>query len=274
MSEKRIVVQTKDLVKSYSGEVYALKGVNLTILEGELTAVMGPSGSGKSTLLNMIGALDRPTSGDVQVAGEMVSDLADLDRFRSRVVGFVFQLHNLIPTLTAAENVTVPMRELRMTNKERDARAKMLLDIVGLGGKEFQIPAQLSGGERQRVAIARSLANEPRMILADEPTGNLDTHSGGEVMDIFKGLNRNHGVTILVVTHDPTVARSADRIIHLLDGKVVRDEFVMDPYLQDLREFKASRLGQSIQKGETPLSIQEVGLVSHMEVLKEILEMV
>jgi ABC-type lipoprotein export system ATPase subunit len=274
MSEKTLIVQTQNLVKRYNGGVNALNGVNLAIEEDEFVAVMGPSGSGKSTLLNMVGALDQPTSGEVLVAGEALSALVDPDRFRSQMVGFVFQLHHLIPILTAVENVTVPMRELRMNNKERVARANMLLEIVGLGKKASQLPTQLSGGERQRVAIARALANEPCLILADEPTGNLDTSSGMEIMGIFKDLNRNYGTTVIVVTHDSSVARSADRIVHLLDGEIVRDEYVMDPYLQDLREFKASRLGEAIQKGEIPLSIKEAGLVSHMGVLKEMLRMV
>jgi ABC-type lipoprotein export system ATPase subunit len=274
MSEKTLIVQTQNLVKRYNGGVNALNGVNLAIEEDEFVAVMGPSGSGKSTLLNMVGALDQPTSGEVLVAGEALSALVDPDRFRSQMVGFVFQLHHLIPILTAVENVTVPMRELRMNSKERVARANMLLEIVGLGKKASQLPTQLSGGERQRVAIARALANEPCLILADEPTGNLDTSSGMEIMGIFKDLNRNYGTTVIVVTHDSSVARSADRIVHLLDGEIVRDEYVMDPYLQDLREFKASRLGEAIQKGEIPLSIKEAGLVSHMGVLQEMLRMV
>jgi ABC-type lipoprotein export system ATPase subunit len=274
MDEKMIIVQTQDLVKLYNGEVNALNGVNLTIQDDEFVAVMGPSGSGKSTLLNMIGALDQPTSGEVLVAGEAISTLVDPDRFRSRIVGFIFQLHHLIPTLTAVENVIVPMRELRMSNKERVARANMLLEIVGLEKKDSHLPAQLSGGERQRVAIARALANEPNLILADEPTGNLDTSSGKEIMEIFKDLNRNYGTTVMVVTHDSSVARSADRIVYLQDGEIVRDECVTDPYLQDLREFKASGLGEAIQRGEIPLSIKEAGLVSHMETLKEMLRMV
>lgn len=260
--ENETIVQTRDLVKVYGdgAEVRALDGVNLGVQEGEFLAVMGPSGSGKSTLLNLLGALDRPTSGEIYVAGERMAEVRNLDRFRSRTVGFVFQMHNLIPTLTARENVEVPIRASPIPRRARRERAKALLALVGLTERAGHLPAQLSGGERQRVAIARALANEPRLLLADEPTGNLDSTSGAEVMAVFRKLNQEQGVTVLVVTHDPAVARFTHRIVALRDGRIVRDERLENPYLEDLREFKASGLGQALLDGKVPEAVQEVGL--------------
>ena len=208
-----IIVEARELTKVYGdgAEVRALDGVNLVVRQGEFLAVMGPSGSGKSTLLNMIGALDRPTSGQVIVKGQDLATVRDLDRFRARTVGFVFQLHNLIPTLTALENVEVPMMGQPISPRARRERAAELLDSVGLGDRLHFLPAQLSGGERQRVAIARALANEPAIVLADEPTGNLDSQSGAEVMAVLGELNRTRGTTIIVVTHDRAVARATRR---------------------------------------------------------------
>jgi len=274
MGGQNVLVRTEDLTKVYNGAVRALDGVNLTVQAGEFLAVTGPSGSGKSTLLNLLGALDRPTSGEVYVAGERLAEVRNLDRFRSRAVGFVFQMHNLIPTLTAQENVEVPMRAGPIPRRLWRERAEELLALVGLSERARHLPAQLSGGERQRVAIARALANEPRLLLADEPTGNLDSASGAEVMAVFRKLNQEQGVTVLVVTHDPAVARSTDRIVVLRDGRIVRDEPLENPYLEDLREFRSSALGQALLEGKVPEAIQGVGLESLLPAMQSVLSRV
>ncbi|MBM4465580.1 MAG: ABC transporter ATP-binding protein [Chloroflexi bacterium] len=270
------IVETRDLTKVYGdgAEVRALDGVNLTVREGEFLAVMGPSGSGKSTLLNLLGALDRPTSGEVYVAGERLAEVRNLDRFRSRTVGFVFQMHNLIPTLTARENVEVPMQAGPIPRRARRERSEALLAQVGLAERADYLPAKLSGGERQRVAIARALANQPRLLLADEPTGNLDSASGAEVMTVFRQLNQQQGMTVIVVTHDPAVARSTDRIVALRDGRIVRDELSENPYLEDLREFRLSALGQALLKGRVPEAIQGMGLESLLPAMQSVLSRV
>ena len=245
MAEEKLVVETRDLKKIYGGAdaVHALDGVTLSIRAGEFVAIMGPSGSGKSTLLNIVGALDRPTSGVCRVGGQDLASVKDLDRFRSRTVGFVFQLHNLIPTLSAVENVEVPLYEEPLSGGDRRRRAEELLALVGLSDRLHFLPNQLSGGQRQRVAIARALANRPSLILADEPTGNLDSKSTDEIMDLMRSLNREQGTTFIVVTHNPAVARAADRIVTLRDGKVLRDERMDSVYLLDLKEFKETRPG-------------------------------
>ena len=271
MAEPKALVRTLDLEKVYKGDVRALDRVNLTIHQGEFLSVMGPSGSGKSTLLNMLGALDQPTAGEVFVAGEGLVSSRDLDKFRSRTVGFVFQLHNLLPTLTTRENVEVPMLEIRLSRRERHARALQLLEDVDLADKAEQLPSLLSGGERQRVAIARALANKPQLLLADEPTGNLDSTSGAEVMQIFRKLKQEHGMTILVVTHDPAVARSTDRVVVLRDGQIVRDEPVRDPYSEDLRDFKTSSLGQALLQGTIPEQVRGLGLEKVLPGLRHVL---
>lgn len=260
MPEDNLLIQTNALVKIYGSELRALDGIDLAIREGEFVAVMGPSGSGKSTLLNLLGALDRPTSGEVIIDGERISQLRDQDLYRSQTVGFVFQLHNLLPTLNTLENVQIPLYETNLTRRERQRRAIQLLDDIGLASKAKHLPAQLSGGERQRVAIARALANEPRLLLADEPTGNLDSVRGGEIMALLRRLNREQGVTILVVTHDRDVARKTDRILVLHDGKIIRDDPVRDIYREDLLEFKASKLGRTLQEGVIPPEIEALGL--------------
>jgi ABC-type lipoprotein export system ATPase subunit len=259
-----LIVETRGLTKIYDDAVHVLDDVNLTVEEGEFLAVMGPSGSGKTTLLNLLGAMDRPTAGEVYVAGESLARVRDLDQFRGRTVGFVFQMHNLIPTLTARENVEVPMRAGTGTHPrhQRRERAEALLGVVGLAERVGHRPAKLSGGERQRVAIARALANEPQLILADEPTGNLDSASGTEVMAAFRRLNHEKGTAVIVVTHDPVVARATDRILKLHDGRIVADEPVGDPYQWDLREFMASALGQALLAGRVPASVQGLGLES------------
>jgi ABC-type lipoprotein export system ATPase subunit len=278
---ERLVVETRDLVKIYSDgvEVRALDGVNMAVLEGEIVAVMGPSGSGKSTLLHIIGALDRPTSGQVIVNGKDLAKVRDLDRFRSETVGFVFQLHNLIPTLTALENVEIPLYERRMGIRERRSRAKELLELVGLGERLHHLPSMLSGGERQRVAVARALANEPKIVLADEPTGELDSERSKEIIELMHRINHELGTTFIVVTHDPAVARQTDRIFVLDSGRIVREDIVSDPYSEDLKIFKDSPLGRAILEGkERDLAVGE--LVIYREgkpteagrFLKEILE--
>jgi putative ABC transport system ATP-binding protein len=271
-----LVVETKDLTKVYGdGDgVRALDGVSLIIHAGEFVAVMGPSGSGKSTLLNLLGALDRPTGGLCRVAGQDLGKVRDLDGFRSKTVGFVFQLHNLIPTLTSLENVEIPMQEDKQSDDARRSRAKELLALVGLGDRLHFLPGQLSGGQRQRVAIARALANHPTIILADEPTGNLDSKSTDEIMDLLRELNREHGTTFIVVTHNPAVARSADRIVTVRDGKIRRDEKIGNVYLEDLREFKESALGHAIMDGHVPADISALGLDSLAGPVREMLKKV
>jgi len=215
------IIITKNLVKTFEeGRVMALNGVDLEVREGEFIAIMGPSGSGKSTLLNMIGALDRPTSGEVIVNDIDLQKVKNLDEFRAKKIGFVFQLHNLLPVLTARENVEIPMFELGLPNRERVKKAEELLIQVGLKERLGFVPPKLSGGERQRVAIARALANDPRIILADEPTGTLDSVSGDEVVHIFQRLNAE-GRTIILVTHDEEIAKHANRIYHIRDGKIL-----------------------------------------------------
>ena len=203
--------------------VDALRGVNLTIAPGEFVALVGPSGSGKSTVLNLIGGLDRPTEGKIWVDGVELTaqDERGLTAHRRHRVGFVFQSFNLLPRLTALENVALPLMFGRVPGRERLTRARSLLEQVGLADRLNHRPTQLSGGEQQRVAIARSLVAEPALLLADEPTGNLDTTTGGDIMTLLNALNVERGLTLLVVTHDPEVAAFADRIVRLRDGRVV-----------------------------------------------------
>jgi len=243
------LIHTTNLTKIYgSGEhgVRALDGINLVVMPGELVAVMGPSGCGKSTLLNMLGALDQPTAGEVWVAGENLARLKDVDAFRAKTVGFVFQLHNLLPTLTALENVEVPMQGHVSSHRERRKRAAHLLELVGLADRPDAVPSQLSGGQRQRVAVARALANDPALILADEPTGSLDSQSGEEILELIADLNHNQGTTILLVTHDRHVAQATQRILHMKDGRIVSDHRLTDPLEEDLRMLAYSRLGQAL----------------------------
>ena len=262
MTQQSIVVETHNLTRIYGdgAAVRALDGVDLTILKGEFLSVMGPSGSGKSTLLNMIGALDRPTSGQVIVNGEDLAAIKDVDRFRARTVGFVYQLHNLLPALTARENVEVPMHGQGVGERAMQERAERLLEMVGLADRMRHLPGQLSGGERQRVAVARALANDPAIILADEPTGSLDTQSGGEIMDLLEAINRDQGTTILIVTHDPKVARRTRRILTMRDGKVADDHRVESIVKEDLRELARSRLGEMLLNGAEEKVLAEVGL--------------
>ncbi len=242
------LIRTVHLTKVYGvGEtaVRALDDVNLSVARGELVAVMGPSGCGKSTLLNLLGALDRPTSGEVWVAGENLARLKNVDTFRAKTVGFVFQLHNLLPTLTALENVEVPMQGHLSAGKRR-TRAKELLALVGLADRGAALPNQLSGGQRQRVAVARALANGPALLLADEPTGSLDSQSGDEILALLANLNQTQGTTILIVTHDRRVAQATQRIVRMSDGRIISDHRLADPLEEDLRALADSRLGQAI----------------------------
>ncbi|HEX4933012.1 MAG TPA: ABC transporter ATP-binding protein, partial [Gemmatimonadaceae bacterium] len=205
--------------------VPAVRGVSLAVDDGEYVAIVGPSGCGKSTLLNLMGAIDRPTRGEVALRGREVSRLSDREAtdFRLRHIGFVFQRFYLMPMLTALENVELPMAEAGVAKGERRARARELLTYVGLAARGGHRPAQLSGGEQQRVAIARALANRPALLLADEPTGELDARTGREVIALFERLNAE-GMTIVVVTHDEVLARAARRVVHMVDGVVVSDE--------------------------------------------------
>lgn len=217
---RKTMIKVRNLMKTFEeGRVKALDGVNLEVQEGDFVAIMGPSGSGKTTLLNMIGALDRPTSGKVIVDDTDILKVKNLDEFRAKKIGFVFQLHNLLPVLTARENVEIPMFELGLSNKERVKRAEELLILVGLKDRLDFVPTKLSGGERQRVAIARALANNPRIILADEPTGTLDSASGDEIVHMLQKLNAK-GRTIILVTHDKEIASHANVIHHIRDGKI------------------------------------------------------
>src|ERR1700686_1926468 len=205
----------------------ALRGVDLTIHRGEYVAIMGPSGSGKSTLMNLIGCLDTPTSGKYWLAGRLVSDLDDdeLAAIRNKEIGFVFQTFNLLPRATALHNVELPMIYNGKPTEERLVRAKRALEAVDLGARMMHKPNELSGGQRQRVAVARALVNSPSIVLADEPTGNLDSKTGDEIMSLFENLHRQ-GNTIILVTHENDIAQRADRIIHVRDGKVESDEEV------------------------------------------------
>ena len=222
------VIKLKDVGKVYQMDevkVQALKRIDLEVKKNEFLAIMGPSGSGKSTLLDMMGCLDRPSYGKVSLNGVDISKLNDskLARLRGKEIGFVFQTFNLYPTLNALENVELPMMIIEKNKKERKEKALNLLKIVGLEGRAEHLPSQLSGGERQRVAIARALANDPSIILADEPTGNLDSISGTEIMKIFVKLNES-GKTVVVITHDQTIASHAKRILKIRDGEIIRSD--------------------------------------------------
>ena len=221
------LIELKDVKKKYDlggVQVEALKGVDLRIKENDFMAIMGPSGSGKSTLMHMVGLLDRPSSGSIFIDGKDVSKSNDtqLARLRSEKIGFVFQSFNLIPSLSAWQNVAIPMLILEKSQSSINAKVPELLDMVSLGKRASHLPSQMSGGERQRVAIARALANEPPIILADEPTGNLDSKTSNEIMLFFQKLQEENNVTIVMVTHEQDVAAFAKHTIHLRDGKIIR----------------------------------------------------
>ena len=255
--DNKVVVEVRDLLKVYGDgqKIHALDNVSFVVRAGEFVSVMGPSGSGKSTLLNMLGALDRPTSGQVVINGQDMTKLHDVDSFRAKTVGFVFQLHNLIPTLSAIENVEVPMQGQESSPSRRRKRAEELLTLVGLGDRFHHLPSQLSGGQRQKVAIARALANQPAILLADEPTGNLDSQSGDEVMKLLEDLHSQHGMTIFVVTHDMSIARRTHRVLVMKDGRIVREDIVGEPFEEDLKAFKQSGLGRVLLSGENEVAL-------------------
>jgi putative ABC transport system ATP-binding protein len=211
--------------KSEAGTFRALHGVTLTVAKGEFLSIMGPSGSGKSTLMNIIGCLDMPTSGIYRFEGTDIATLSEgaMARLRNKGIGFIFQQFNLLPRLTALANVALPMVYSGISKREREARAQALLESVGIGDKPRSRPSQLSGGQQQRVAVARSLANHPQLLLADEPTGALDSKTGVEMLGLFRKLNEEQGVTVVVVTHDPEVARTTNRVVRIKDGRIDYD---------------------------------------------------
>jgi len=219
-------IDTKDVIKVYRAgrsEVIALRGLDMHVASEELVAVQGPSGCGKTTLLNLIGGIDRPTAGRIEIDGSNLVDMSDseLVRYRLSRVGFIFQFFNLVPTLTAEENVDLPMRLAAKSHGARNERRHKLLELVGMTKRASHRPDELSGGEQQRIAIAVALANDPPLLLADEPTGELDTKTGQEILDLFQALNKDLGKTIVVVTHDTRVAHIASRVLEIQDGKIV-----------------------------------------------------
>jgi len=216
------LLAARGVTKIYDrGAVEALRGVDLVLYRGEIVAIIGPSGSGKSTLLQLLGGLDRPTSGEILYEGVPLAHGLDPDRFRATRVGFVFQTFHLLPTLTASQNVQIPMFEVERAASRRRSKADALLQSVGLAHRASHLPSQLSVGERQRVAIARALANDPVVILADEPTGSLDSRAAADIMGLLGTINRDRGTTIMLITHAADVAAAAHRVVHMRDGRVV-----------------------------------------------------
>jgi putative ABC transport system ATP-binding protein len=236
MGEHQMVIRTRNLTKELPlGKVvvHALRGVNLDIYAGEMVGIVGPSGSGKSTLLGLIGGLDKPTQGTIEIDGVDITRMNEdqLTEIRNAKIGFIFQFFNLIPTLTAQENVALPIQFARKRKFDPDKRAKELLALLGMGDRLHHRPSELSGGQQQRVAIARALANNPPLLLADEPTGNLDTESGRIVMDALHTIRQDSGTTVVIVTHDPSISTQIDRVVTLVDGQItaeVREAEVAD----------------------------------------------
>ncbi len=230
-TEDKELIRVENLTKIYymgEVEVIALRGVSFKVKSGDFLAIMGPSGSGKSTLMNIIGCLDKPTSGNYLLEGTEVSklDKRQLAYIRNKKIGFVFQMFNLLPRTTALENVELPLLYSNITAKNKRRLAEESLALVGLSGRETHYPSQLSGGEQQRAAIARALVNNPTIILADEPTGNVDSQSGAEIMEIFKSLNQEKKITILLVTHDLEISRSAKRMMLFRDGEIIKEQVI------------------------------------------------
>ena len=220
------LIRLTNVLKEYdNGAVIALNNINLSIEKGSFVSIIGPSGSGKSTLLNMLGALDSPDSGHVIIDGVDLATQKDLSDFRRHEIGFIFQLHNLLPNLNVQENVEIPLMDAKMSEKDKHRRALLFIEAVGLLDKKKQKPSKLSGGERQRVAIARALVNFPSIILADEPTGALDTKNGQKVLDVLRFVHESIGATLIIVTHDIDVARLADRTIEIRDGQIIGDYY-------------------------------------------------
>jgi putative ABC transport system ATP-binding protein len=229
-----VVIDARDLTKIYQMgdvQVHALRGASLQVRQGELVAIMGPSGSGKSTMMNILGCLDQPTSGEYYLEGVEVDQLDDnqLAQIRGKKIGFVFQTFNLLPRTTALSNVELPLVYSGVSGRERRERVLAALEAVGLGDRLHHRPNELSGGQQQRVAIARALVNDPSIILADEPTGNLDSKSGAEIMAIFQRLNEEQRITIIFVTHEPEIAQHTRRIVRIADGRIVEDRPVRNP---------------------------------------------
>ena len=259
-----VVLETKGLIKKYkvgSEIITALAGVDIKIYKGEFVAVLGTSGSGKSTLLNMISGLERPTKGDIIIGGTRLNKVSErnMARFRSREMGFIFQAYNLIPSLTAMENVTLPLMLQGVSKKKREKKAKAMLIELGLGKRLHNKPSQLSGGQQQRVAIARSLVTEPKIIFADEPTGNLDTKTTIEILSFLQQIVRKRQCTLIMVSHDLEVAQYADRIIHMRDGKVIK---ITEGEAAIKELTKAEEIIESLPdieepKTESPQSVQE-----------------
>ena len=230
------IVEAQHLVKTYDTgavQVHALKGIDLAIHRGEMVSVMGPSGCGKTTLLNCLSGLDAIDGGDVLIEGVSLASMSDRKRteYRAAHMGFVFQFYNLMPVLTAVENVELPLLVARVPAKDARERALDALELVGLRARAGHVPDELSGGERQRTTIARSLVNDPAIVWADEPTGDLDSENAAEITDLMRHLNRERGLTFLIVTHDITVGRKADRIVRMLDGTVVEDQYLEVPHV-------------------------------------------
>jgi putative ABC transport system ATP-binding protein len=228
MAQNGTLVQVRDVHKEYrrgSERIDVLQGINLEIPQGDFLALMGPSGSGKTTLLNLIGGLDRPTAGSVEVAGEPISRLSDgqLAKWRARHIGFIFQFYNLLPVLTAERNVELPLLLTSLSKSQRRQHVATALGVVNLADRARHYPRQLSGGQEQRVGIARAIVTDPTLLLCDEPTGDLDRKSGDEILDLLQALNREHGKTIIMVTHDPHAAARARRILYLEKGSLVSE---------------------------------------------------
>jgi ABC-type lipoprotein export system ATPase subunit len=229
------IVEARELVKTYDTgavKVNALKGIDLTIHRGEMVSIMGPSGCGKTTLLNCLSGLDSIDSGDVRIEDVSLAEMSDRQRtdYRAANMGFVFQFYNLVPVLTAVENVELPLLVARVPGKIAREQALDALELVGLRGRANHVPDELSGGERQRTTIARALVNDPAIVWADEPTGDLDSENAGEIVDLMRHLNLERGLTFLVVTHDLTVGQRADRIVRMLDGSIVEDQYLEVPH--------------------------------------------